>query len=144
MSKKIRDVIVKSEREESIENARTRHAKEFAEMDLGDPKAKIAAETIKTETETAIMQEEHDTKVKRSRKEDILKILGLIVSALGAVGGIGSTVVTCTSASRLRREEMDHLSREHDKAYEFERYGAEHMVTSQTSKRLVGDDIKLK
>lgn len=143
MSKK-KVTVIKTERDQGMDNARTRHAKEFAEMELGSAQAKLAAETVKIETETAIMQQEHDAKERRSRKEDILKILGLIVSALGAAGGIGSTIVSCTSASRIRREEMDHISREHDKAYEFERYGAEHMVTSQNGRRIVGDDIKLK
>lgn len=143
MSKKIIKN-VRSVRTENIDGAVTEHSQQLTEMELGETKTKVAAETVKIETETAIMQEEHEEKMKYSKKDRVLKIFQTVGTLLAAISPFAVAAYQCHSTEKIRQADREHIANEHDKALSYEQYGPEYIQTSQAGKRIIAQDIQIK
>lgn len=101
---------------------------EFDSLDIESEGAKNAAETLaKVADVHCKLQQE-----KRSKKEWILKGLGILA---GAAGVVGAAFVKALFDVKINERQLEYLDYEHTRAYDFEENGnTEHIVTSPAAK----------
>ena len=111
---------------------------EFANVDITDDGAKDSAEALAKATDAFVKLEQE----KRSKREWVFKILGVLGTVAGAVG---AAFVKALSDQKIAEKQLDYLNTTHERAYEFEETGkTEHLVTSPSARDALKERPRLK
>lgn len=101
---------------------------EFSTVDIESDNATAAAEALAKATDSFTKLEQQ----KQSKKDFWVKILTPVGAFLGVVG---AAVIKAITDQQIAEQQLDYLSYEHGRAYEFEELGkTEHIVTSPAAK----------
>lgn len=123
---------------EEMEEVLRSKIEEFSEVNLESENAKDSAEALAKATDAFCKLEQE----KASKKERLLKVLGVLGTVAGA---IGAAVVKALCDKKIADEQLAYLDTSHQRAYEFEETGrTEHLVTSPSARDALKERPRLK